>query len=627
MTNLLYNFLEKLYIKEIDNFLTFVAIIVKKIKINVSFAFAKRTSFSIILQNIHFFTFISMTSFKTKNINEKKKLLSPRSWIIKIFVSIILGIFGIWFVLAVWIRILGWIDWVNELASKVTDGSWIINNTIQAVKTLTKSEWTKTNILLVGIWGKWHDWWELTDSILLASLNTEKKTVSLLSIPRDLWVSYPGGTEGRINELYSFGKKQWVGMQYLKDKVTEITGEKIAYYGIIDFTGFKKVVDILGGIEVEVPEDLIDREYPTINWQYSTFAVRKWLQTFNWDTALKYARSRHSTSDFSRSQRQQLIIGAIKEKFLQLGFISDADKIFWVIKEIESHFETDLWNTNILSLALSMKDIPSNRMLSFNLNNSCWTSHNNCQMGAYLYSPNRDFFWWASVLLVEWIQWGKKEEKYNNTQRLTSLGFNYPWYLLDKNEITIINGTKQEWIGNLAGIALKKLGFTLSRKKPLISYTGWILEKTRIHVYWDEETSIGINPISDTYKALELLVGKDFITHSWWNLYVTDDGPKIEIILGKDYKDMLPFIRFSTYAFTGPSPEEKKEEKESFLWSGSINKVPTKLWSGTIEKIKKTSPDILNKTNVSVPKKWTATETNTSQIDQETETISNALFQ
>ena len=64
-------------------------------------------------------------------------------------------------------------------------------------------------------------------------------------------------------------------MQYLKDKVTEITGEKIAYYGIIDFTGFKKVVDILGGIEVEVPEDLIDREYPTINWQYSTFAVRK----------------------------------------------------------------------------------------------------------------------------------------------------------------------------------------------------------------------------------------------------------------------------------------------------------------------------------------------------------------
>lgn len=77
---------------------------------------------------------------------------------------------------------------------------------------------------------------------------------------------------------------------------------------MIDFAGFKDIINILGGISIDVPESILDREYPDNNWGYMTFQVQKGLQNFDGDTALKYARSRHSTSDFDRSNRQQLII-------------------------------------------------------------------------------------------------------------------------------------------------------------------------------------------------------------------------------------------------------------------------------------------------------------------------------
>ena len=99
-----------------------------------------------------------------------------------------------------------------------------------------------------------------------------------------------------------------MGIKLLAEKVSEITGQSIDEYMVIDFSGFKSIVDALGGIEIDVPKDLVDREYPDNNWGYEVFSVRRGLQTFNGERALKYARSRHSTSDFDRSERQQLII-------------------------------------------------------------------------------------------------------------------------------------------------------------------------------------------------------------------------------------------------------------------------------------------------------------------------------
>jgi len=106
----------------------------------------------------------------------------------------------------------------------------------------------KINILLVGVGGMTNDAPDLTDTIILASINTKLKTVSMLSVPRDLYVSYPNGGVGKINEVYLRGIKkggQKKGFQDLSDKIEEITGEKIQHYALVDFEGFVKVVDIL----------------------------------------------------------------------------------------------------------------------------------------------------------------------------------------------------------------------------------------------------------------------------------------------------------------------------------------------------------------------------------------------
>ncbi len=99
-----------------------------------------------------------------------------------------------------------------------------------------------------------------------------------------------------------------MGIKLLAEKVSEITGQGIDGYIVIDFSGFKNIVDALGGIHIDVPKDLVDREYPDNNWGYEVFTVRAGPQDFDGATALKYARSRHSTSDFDRSERQQLLL-------------------------------------------------------------------------------------------------------------------------------------------------------------------------------------------------------------------------------------------------------------------------------------------------------------------------------
>ncbi len=111
---------------------------------------------------------------------------------------------------------------------------------------------------------------------MLASLNGDEKRITLLSIPRDLYVSYPEDRgAGRINSLYELGKMNKVGIKYLADKVSELTGQPIDHYIVIDFSGFKKIVDILGGIAIDVPEDLTDTEYPDENYGYETVHFQK----------------------------------------------------------------------------------------------------------------------------------------------------------------------------------------------------------------------------------------------------------------------------------------------------------------------------------------------------------------
>ena len=137
----------------------------------------------------------------------------------------------------------------------------------------------RINILITGMGGGAHDGANLTDTIMLASLDTRHDTVSLFSIPRDLYVQYPMGGAGKINGIFPIAQQKNSredAMRLLAKKVTEVTGQPIDHFFNIDFDGFTHAIDILGGVEVDVPTDLVDNEYPDEeNDRYVTFSIKK----------------------------------------------------------------------------------------------------------------------------------------------------------------------------------------------------------------------------------------------------------------------------------------------------------------------------------------------------------------
>lgn len=169
------------------------------------------------------------------------------------------------------------------------------------------------NVLIGGYAGEAGRGGYLTDTIMLASFNPKLGAVTFLSIPRDLFVSYGNGYATRINSVYrntylANDNSSEIGATTLADEVTEVTGIEIPYYVMVDFDGFVEFIDELGGIEVDVPSTISDPYYPGPNDSYTTFRIDRGLQTLDGDTALKYARSRKTTSDGDRSLRQQQII-------------------------------------------------------------------------------------------------------------------------------------------------------------------------------------------------------------------------------------------------------------------------------------------------------------------------------
>jgi LCP family protein required for cell wall assembly len=304
-----------------------------------------------------------------------------------------------------------------------------------------------TNILLVGVGGEGHDGSDLTDTIILASINYDQKLVPMLSIPRDLHVKSTNITDSygdRINRIYSLGKNKTKnpeqGMEDLKQIVSEVTGVPIQYAIKVDFEGFKKIVDSLGGVDVTVEKDIYDVEYPlgeTIHYQ--TFSLKKGPQHLDGETALKYARSRHGKgnerSDFDRSARQQQLLEAIKEKALQLNLLTDAGKIYPLYNSLSSSIETDLTLNELIELAKIGKDLGKESIVRHLLTDIPFSC------GGFLYTPPREQFGGAAVMK-------SKDKNYESIHFFTENLFKNPLLFKKQGSIQVLNGTKTP---NMAG--------------------------------------------------------------------------------------------------------------------------------------------------------------------------------
>ncbi len=200
-----------------------------------------------------------------------------------------------------------------------------------------------TNVLFLGMGGEGHDGALLTDTMILFSLNLKTDSVVMLSIPRDIWVA---SIEAKINSAYMFGENREAGGGYavIEDAVYEIIDMPIHYIISIDFASFQEIVDTLGGVDVNIDQAFTDEWYPIAGKEndlcngdpeyrcrYETISFSAGSQHMDGVTALKFSRSRHANgdegTDFARSQRQQKIISAIKEKLLSPEILLNPKKI------------------------------------------------------------------------------------------------------------------------------------------------------------------------------------------------------------------------------------------------------------------------------------------------------------
>ena len=177
----------------------------------------------------------------------------------------------------------------------------------------------RVNILLLGIdqrdnkvdKGPWR-----TDTMILVSIDPATRSASMLSIPRDLWVTIPGYGENRINTAHATGdirKYPGGGVALAKKTVWYTFGVPVHYYVRINFVGFEKMIDAIGGITIDVESAIHDDSYPDQNYGTMVVDIPAGVQHMDGKTALQYARVRHGRNDFDRMKRQQQVILAARD--------------------------------------------------------------------------------------------------------------------------------------------------------------------------------------------------------------------------------------------------------------------------------------------------------------------------
>jgi len=256
----------------------------------------------------------------------------------------------------------------------------------------------RVNILLLGIAGGAHDGASLTDTILVVSYHLKTNKVSLISIPRDLWLP---AFSSKSNAIYEIGMLQKNGLGLAKTVMGNVVGLPVQYAIRLDFRGFVQAVDAVSGLDVRVDKSFDDYNYPiagkendlcgyqekemdfsqeeaqklnitpgkqkvliapdgsiatdsakedkgakyfTCRYEHLSFTAG--VIHLDGDNALKFVRSRHGTngegSDFSRSKRQQKVLEAFRSKVLSFETLSDVSKISELLKSFGKSIDTDI---------------------------------------------------------------------------------------------------------------------------------------------------------------------------------------------------------------------------------------------------------------------------------------------
>ncbi|NLF74564.1 MAG: LCP family protein [Chloroflexi bacterium] len=190
-----------------------------------------------------------------------------------------------------------------------------------------------------------------TDSVMVLNITPAEGKVSLLSIPRDVFITVPGYGEQRINTINVLGEQETPGSggpALVKTSLQASFGISVERFVRLDFDGFIALIDALGGIEIDVPKQIVDYEYPAPGGGIITIEFQPGRQHMDGERALQYARTRHQDDDYRRAERQQQVIDAVVKR------LSDPrGAVRWpqVVAAVWSHTDTDLNAWDMLKVA------------------------------------------------------------------------------------------------------------------------------------------------------------------------------------------------------------------------------------------------------------------------------------
>ena len=332
----------------------------------------------------------------------------------------------------------------------------------------------RINVLLLGRGGGNHNAPDLTDTIMLASIDPINHTSTLVSIPRDLWVTVQGRGVMKLNAAWQTGRNDYMlsnkvkannpkamdaGFKLLDQTVEEVVGVNIDYNVIVNFQAFKQAIDTVGGVNVNVPEDLVD---PTMAWENANNPVlaKAGPQAFDGTRSLIYVRSRETSSDFARSQRQRTVMLALKDKIDTVGTLSNPMKISGLIKAFGDNIYTDLSMQNATRLYTIVKKVSDMNTKTIGLTdaaNPLLTTGN--VNGQSVVLPKAGLF------------------KYDDIKNLMKVELKNPYLIKENAKILVLNGTPKEGLATLKSDSLKKLGYNVvgSANTPASGYTQTLL--------------------------------------------------------------------------------------------------------------------------------------------------------
>lgn len=347
----------------------------------------------------------------------------------------------------------------------------------------------RTNILLLGVGDMDHAGASLTDSIIIASIEPATRSIVFLSLPRDLYLVGSDQTQdARINAFYANVRNRLIR------EGTSASGASIAAMNIftaelgsklgvqihgaikVDFTAFSEIIDAFGGVEVDVTEALVDYTYPLKEGVVGKFSLPQGVQRLDGETALKYARSRHSTSDFDRSRRQQQILGALLEQVKSQNPLENLGLARAVLSVIEKHAEWTLSSSDLIALGSSVLTVPQERIVSMHLSTSVGGDYTDAERGGFVLPPAEDIG--AGAILLPYSLSGKMSD-WGQLETLAKLLFTHRGLYLSQSDISISAQAKDRLAAHRLRNELVRYGLSVSEITQHASGSGEILLSSR----------------------------------------------------------------------------------------------------------------------------------------------------